>query len=396
MKTSERQTVRRLPPCPLYDVERYESWLGDMAAAGLFLQAQGVLARFRRGTPAPARYRLTAARLKGSAFDFLPTAPLQEERTLYAESGWQFVCARGEFFIYGCLDPAAPELHTDPAVQALSLKMARRTAWSSFAGVLLNVVVQAVLWSRRTPLLLLVEQPLPVVCLLLFCCCMLGLALRDLYAVLRLTRRLRRGLPPDHRRPWRAAAWRHYLGLGVSWACFLAVLTSLLAAWAQPDPRRPLAESDGPFPFARLTDLAEGTLLDSETAAEQNTIERRASPLAPVIWECHEDGMLLRDGEPALNTVLSTVYYETAAPWIARRLAPELHRRVEVLASEAQPLPPLPGIDAAYAYRDGDSAFCVLVLVQGRRVACSWWTDPDGTLGFDQLAPKMAAVFAQG
>lgn len=388
--------VYRLPPCPLYDVERYESWLNDMAAAGLFLQAQGVLAQFRRGTPAPARYRLTAARLKGSAFDFLPTAPLQEERTLYAESGWQFVCARGEFFIYGCLDPDAPELHTDPAVQALSLKMARRTAWSSFAGVLLNVVVQAVLWSRRTPLLLLVEQPLPVVCLLLFCCCMLGLALRDLYAVLRLTRRLRRGLPPDHRRPWRAAAWRHYLGLGVSWACFLAVLVSLLAAWAQPDPRRPLAENDGPFPFARLTDLAEGTLLDSETAAGQNTIERRASPLAPVIWECHEDGILLRDREPALNTVLSTVYYETAAPWIARRLAPELYRRVEVLASEAQPLAPLPGIDAAYAYRDGDSAFCVLVLVQGRRVACSWWTDPDGTLGLDQLAPKMAAVFAQG
>ena len=190
---SDDKMFYRLPPCPLYDVERYESWLGDMAAAGLFLQAQGVLARFRRGTPAPVRYRLTAARLNGSAFDFLPTAPLQEERTLYAESGWQFVCARGEFFIYGCLDPAAPELHTDPAVQALSLKMARRTAWSSFAGVLLNVVVQAVLWSRRTPLLLLVEQPLPVVCLLLFCCCMLGLALRDLYAVLRLTRRLRRG-----------------------------------------------------------------------------------------------------------------------------------------------------------------------------------------------------------
>ena len=389
MKRDDKM-VYRLPPCPLYDVERYESWLGDMAAAGLFLQAQGVLAQFRRGTPAPARYRLTAARLKGSAFDFLPTAPLQEERALYAESGWQFVCARGEFFIYGCLDPDAPELHTDPAVQALSLKMARRTAWSSFAGVLLNVVVQAVLCSRHTPLLL------PVICLLLFCCCMLGLALRDLYAVLRLTRRLRRGLPPDHRRPWRAAAWRHYLGLGVSWACFLAVLVSLLAAWAQPDPRRPLAENDGPFPFARLTDLAEGTLLDSETAAGQNTIERRASPLAPVIWECHEDGMLLQDGEPALNTVLSTVYYETAAPWIARRLAPELYRRVEVLASEAQPLAPLPGIDAAYTYRDGDSAFCVLVLVQGRRVACSWWTDPDGTLGLDQLAPKMAAVFAQG
>ena len=35
MKRDDKM-VYRLPPCPLYDVERYESWLGDMAAAGLF------------------------------------------------------------------------------------------------------------------------------------------------------------------------------------------------------------------------------------------------------------------------------------------------------------------------------------------------------------------------
>ena len=61
MKRDDKM-VYRLPPCPLYDVERYESWLNDMAAAGLFLQAQGVLVRFRRGTPAPVRYHRNGQR----------------------------------------------------------------------------------------------------------------------------------------------------------------------------------------------------------------------------------------------------------------------------------------------------------------------------------------------
>lgn len=36
------RTVYRLPPCPRCDVERMESWLGDMARQGLFLQKEGI------------------------------------------------------------------------------------------------------------------------------------------------------------------------------------------------------------------------------------------------------------------------------------------------------------------------------------------------------------------
>ena len=76
MKTSERQTVRRLAPCPPYDVEACESWLGDMAEQGLMLELWGLLdVRFRREEPRPVRYRLAAARLEGNVLFGPPDAP---------------------------------------------------------------------------------------------------------------------------------------------------------------------------------------------------------------------------------------------------------------------------------------------------------------------------------
>ena len=110
MKTSERQTVRRLAPCPPYDVEACESWLGDMAEQGLMLELWGLLdVRFRREEPRPVRYRLTAARLEGNVLFGPPDAPDAGEEALYAETGWHFICRQREFFIYACDDPAAPD-----------------------------------------------------------------------------------------------------------------------------------------------------------------------------------------------------------------------------------------------------------------------------------------------
>ena len=131
-----KKTVCRQIPCPLYDMESCESWLAYMAGKGLFLERWGrYTAVFRPGPPQAVRYRLTAARLKGLALFSAPSVPDAAEAELYAASGWEFVCAREEFFFYCCKDPHAPELHTDPVVQAISLKMAVRSALYVFAIV---------------------------------------------------------------------------------------------------------------------------------------------------------------------------------------------------------------------------------------------------------------------
>lgn len=106
MKLLDKEIVYRPVPCPCYEVEACESWLTDMAAQGLFVEKLGrTLARFRRGLPQTVRYRLTAARLKGSWLDFVPSEPLSTEKALYAEYGWEFICSQQEF---SCMPAGTP------------------------------------------------------------------------------------------------------------------------------------------------------------------------------------------------------------------------------------------------------------------------------------------------
>ena len=57
-----KDTVRRLPLIDYADLDRFEDWLEDMALRGLFYDHAGpVYITFRRGAPAPVRYRMEPA-----------------------------------------------------------------------------------------------------------------------------------------------------------------------------------------------------------------------------------------------------------------------------------------------------------------------------------------------
>ena len=393
MKLLDVEIVYRLVPCPCYEVEACESWLTDMAAQGLFVEKLGrTLARFRRGLPQTVRYRLTAARLKGSWLDFVPSEPLSTEKALYAEYGWEFICSQQEFFLYACRDPQAPELHTDPAVQALSLKMARKSAWWALIGGNAVLVIQFALNGHGRLARLFVEMPLLSLCMYLYLFGVLFLAARDLYHILRLSRRLRRGYAPDHRKNWHPTAWVNRISRGITVCAFF--LGILLAFWmfVQFSSRQPIKNYQGPLPFATLQDLTDGTLVQDED--EYNTLERRHSLLAPTILEYSESGVILQGEEAPWAPSLSVQYYDTCSPWLAQLLVNDLHQQRSILAKEPQPLPDLAGMDAAYAYSGKEGVFRQLILVQGSRVLSVLWVDPDGTHGFDRLAPRFAEVFA--
>ena len=393
MKPLDKETVYRLVPCPCYEVEACESWLTDMAAQGLFVEKLGrTLARFRRDLPQTVRYRLTAARLKGSWLDIVPSEPLSTEKALYAEYGWEFICSQQEFFLYACQDPQAPELHTDPAVQALSLKMARKSAWWALLGGLAVLAVQYFLNGRGRLARLLVEMPLLSLCMYLYLFGVLFLAARDLYHILRLSRRLGRGYAPDHRKNWHPTAWTYRISHGITLCSFSLVLLLAFGNFVQASSNQPITNYQGPLPFATLQDLTDGTLVQDED--EYNTLERRHSLLAPTILEYRESGVILQGEEAPWAPSLSVQYYDTRSPWLAKLLVNDLHQERSILAEELQPLPDLPGIDTAYAYSGKEGVFRQLILVQGSRVLSVLWVDPDGTHGFDRLAPRFAEVFA--
>ena len=117
-----------LVPCPDYDVPAMESWLEEQAMQGLFLSKEDGfflgLACFEWGAPRRVRYRLDAIPKEKAFADFPENK--QAAIALVEELGWEFVAEWREFLIYRCDDANLPELNTDPAVQALSLKRVQR------------------------------------------------------------------------------------------------------------------------------------------------------------------------------------------------------------------------------------------------------------------------------
>lgn len=389
-----KDTVTRQIPCPCYDVEACESWLTDQAARGLFLEQWGLYtARFRRDIPRVVRYRITAARVKGSVLFSAPSAPGEEETDLYAAAGWEFVCSWQEFFFYCCRDPHAPELHTDPAIQAISLKMAVRTAVSNFLAqlMMLPVIVSRSFWEF--PFSSLAEDPLLCLLYLLFCLSILLLAGRNLYSIFRFRHRLRQGLPPRHRKDWRPIARIHRLLVNLARCSAGLLFLLLLGSVLLPSRATQLSNYHEPLPFATLSDLAEGTLVPDEDLG-RNTIDLRHTLLAPAIYHYYESGQITQNGQVILDATMAVTYYNTRFSRLAQQLAGELHETHELYADLPEPLPTLPGIDAAWAYRSENGAFRQLILCKDSRVMSVFWTDSEHTTDFQQLVPIFADIFS--
>lgn len=391
-----KDTVTRQIPCPCYDVEACESWLTDQAARGLFLEQWGLYtARFRRDIPRAVRYRITAARLKGSVLFSAPSAPGAEEADLYAAAGWEFVCSWQEFFFYCCRDPQAPELHTDPAIQAISLKMAVRTAVSNFLAQLLILIVMAPRSFREFPFSTLAEDPLLCLLYLLFFLSILLLTGRNLYSIFRFRHRLRQGLPPRHRKDWRPTARTHCLLVNLARCSagllFLVLLSSVLV----PSRATKLSNYHEPLPFATLSDLAEGSLVPDEDP-NRNTISLCRSLVAPAIYHYYESGRILQNDQVVLDASLVVIYYDTRSAWLAQQLAVELHEERKAYADLPEPLPALPEVDVARAYRNENGAFRQLILRKGTRVMSVFWTgSEDNPVDFQHLVPIFADTFSK-
>lgn len=119
-------SVMKLLPVGLNDIPALEHWFEEMAAKGLHLEdCLQWIAYFKPGSPAKVRYRLEPI----DKFQVSPK-PKQEQIDLYEESGWHYVNTVWRcYYAFVADDPSAPELHTDPKIQSLTLtKLIHRTS----------------------------------------------------------------------------------------------------------------------------------------------------------------------------------------------------------------------------------------------------------------------------
>ena len=322
---AENKYRYRIPPCPAYDIPGMESWLEDLAAKGLHLSKDGffgILTSFEEGPPKKERFRLEPTDRKGGLFSE-EYDPEDEQIQLLHQMGWTYRARRGQFHIYSSDDPGAPELNTDPQVQAVTMSALTQFLRKKVTNALFTTLLYLILYFGDILIssALLLGTPL----VLLFAGLMLwdlGCSLKALFVLVRWRNQLRRGQPLPHRSDYRRSGWRYLTTESLRKTLWIVFF--LCAAWRVlsievDEPYEKI--SDQHFPFYTVADYYPGAeIRRTESISEFYTWE---DLLSPENYDFREYTEVKLNGE-TFDCWLSVNYHRTRWEWTARRLAREL------------------------------------------------------------------------
>ena len=314
----------RIPPCPAYDIPGMESWLEDLAAKGLHLSKDGffgLLTSFEEGPPKKERFRLEPTDRKGGLFSE-EYDPEDEQVQLLHQMGWTYRARRGQFHIYSSDDPGAPELNTDPQVQAVTMSALTQFLRKKVTNALFTTLLYLILYFGDILIssTLLLGTPL----VLLFAGLMLwdlGCSLKALIVLVRWRNQLRQGQPLPHRSDYRRSGWRYLTTAFLRKSLWIAFF--LCAAW-----RVLYIEVDEPYEKMSNQHFPFYTVADYYPGAEIKRTERISEfyvwedLLSPENYDFREYTEVKRNGE-TFDCWLSVNYHRTRWEWTARRLARE-------------------------------------------------------------------------
>ena len=384
MKIGKR--VYRLVPCPWYDVEGIESWLESMAREGYFLRKEAFFSgftSFEQGEPKTVRYRLEAAQRSTSFFSESGSEPDAEAVEMSGELGWEYLTKCGQFFVYACDDPKAPELNTDPSVQAMALSYVRK---DGRAGVIVNLVWLLVLlgltWYGRCWLLLALQYGSWMV--LLTAALMIGelvFGFKRVLMIRRLRKKLMEGNQPDRKKDWKKHAAGYRAGSLLSVLVAVVWIIGVGAYWLNSidNPNEiPITEYQGELPYLRLSEIGvEGSFERDEWMGHTNKIKVSSDWLAETVIESNEYGEFTMEDGRRIDCAMYVTYTDMRTGWLARELAEEYpvsgKREVKKDRFQFYDLPSAEelGVDMAVAYSAYPMGQAV-VLVKGSEV---WQVD---------------------
>lgn len=356
---SEPKYAYRIPPCSKYDIAGMESWLEDMAAKGLYLDRDGMFfgfATFVHGRPQRLRFRLEATvNAKGHLSSV--TEPEEETVELHRMMGWDYRGRWGQFHIYVTDDPDAPELHTDPRVQALTIqalnKFQRSQLISSletfvilyfFHGFIfyslaaawgLFLTVLAIGWALSFPINNLIY----------------------LTQMVRLKNQLKKGIPMSHRADWKKRSWQRYTALAADWIIGIVLVCSVLTFWGRDiteENRVPLEDWTQPIPFASVEDLFPEHEIRPEVSLIDSEVHHWSNALATDCYDYTEWRKVISPEGESFSAYIQVWYYETRYEWFARGLARELAQQfggtlADRIFNHREKPQEIPGVDADYA-----------------------------------------------
>ena len=265
---------RFLMPEAYWDAALLERWLEEKAVQGwrpVSFSRYGS-GKFESAEPRKLRYRLEP--LRTETYD----AQCEREET-YREMGWEPAGVLGDYRVYACADPQAPELFTDPSALRLTwedqLRRFRRHRLISILLIVVWTILQfRSLWESGRPVEVFLRGMWAVWLLAVVCALeWLHGNLRALRGVQRLRRQLEAGMAPDTENLDESLRRRRRQNV-VSWGiCGLVAVLAVSVIGSQRE--LPLSDAPEPLPYVAMEVLApeEAALpLDSSLYRERRSL----------------------------------------------------------------------------------------------------------------------------
>lgn len=278
---------RFLMPEAYWDAALLERWLEEKAVQGwrpVSFSRYGS-GKFESAVPRKLRYRLEP--LRTETYD----AQCEREET-YREMGWEPAGVLGDYRVYACADPQAPELFTDPSALRLTwedqLRRFRRHRLISILVIVVWTVWQfRSLWESGRPVEVFLRGMWAVWLLAVVCALeWLHGNLRALRGVRQLRRQLEAGMAPDTENLDESLRRRRRQNV-VSWGiCGLVAVLAVSVIGSQRE--LPLSDAPEPLPYVAMEVLApeEAALpLDSSLYRERRSLLTDHREISQFRWD---------------------------------------------------------------------------------------------------------------
>ena len=362
--------IRHIPPCSSCDLEALESWLSDLAREGHYLKEIGRRSwHFTKGTPGEVPYRLvpgrgepTAGAFFGRHVDQLPQDPPQVILDRYRDQGWVYVTRQRHCYIFRGVDGETGMFRTEPRIWPEDVARMAKWEWRDLPFCLLIAFVAAPLvlyafagWGM--PLLALNDVLWALVLLFVAGLLIVSERLRHIFHLKRLQRKLENGERFDHKKDWKAGAFRNRaVKVSLVVLAVVGTLGSPFLPFLQGKDYNLLEEYPEDPPFPTVEDLYS----DTEITSHDGMYCESKSLIIPVYIDWWENGIVY----PRDEVYYHAYYYETLTPAMARELAEEL--LCEQKKEHGYEAEPLVGLDVDYAvvYDENEK----VILQEGTKV----------------------------
>jgi len=328
--------------------------------------------------------------------------PDVERRLLCEELGWRYVATvRKLYHVFMTEDAGAPEIHTDPRIQSFTIDRLTRWLIAGAAAVIVFFAVTAEFFisaiARGTFIVdLLVNTSSLSLLLIPFWLFAVWQPVAYAAGVFKLRRRLRSGIPLEHRKSYKHGAVIRILDV-IAVFFLAAVMLGNLALNDATGPQhdRPMSELPSGIPFLRLEDIEPGAALpepggDTAGGFHVRSFWRDYSLLVPVQYAVSQNGGLDDSvpGTDAYTVNVTTYYYRPAFRFLTKPVYDALIKQNLIWNAQIKSYRALStGLfdGAVYAKIDDIQK---LIAYKDDEVLVVWYT------GGEDLSSKLGAVAA--